>query len=65
MSVEKIADVTYKEVMRMWNLPEKAAQRRLIQVRGLLKKKRWHKLSVVQYCQVEDISTDEFHNRVQ
>ena len=60
----EIADVTYKEVMQLWNLGAIAAKSRLTRIRNSLNKGRKHKLTVVQFCKEEDITLDEFYNRV-
>lgn len=60
----EIFDVTYNEVMQLWNISERAAVRRLTIIRTTLKKKRWQKLTVVQYCKAEDISEEEFYKKI-
>lgn len=61
---QKIFDVTFKEVQQLWNISADAANKRLTVIRKALGKKRFHKLTVTQFCQAEDISTDEFYNKI-
>ena len=61
---ENLIDVTYKEVMQLWNLNTSAAKCRLKAVRKSLGKKRRHKLTVIQFCTEEDISTEEFYKKL-
>lgn len=61
---QEIADVTYKEVMQFWNIGIKAAKGRLYRIRTSLNKDRKHRLTVVQFCKEEDITEQEFYNRL-
>ena len=61
---ENLVDVTYKEVMQLWNISKDSAVQRLNAIRNSLSKKRRHKLTVVQFCREEDISLDEFYNKI-
>ena len=60
----QVFDVTYKEVMQLWNISKESANKRLTTIRSVLKKKRWQKLTVGQFCKAEDISEEEFHNKI-
>jgi ribosome-interacting GTPase 1 len=57
----ELTHVTYKEIMIFWNCSQRVAQVRLNTIRNMLEKKRFHRLTVIQFCIAEDISVDEFN----
>ena len=57
---KEIKQVTYKEVAIVWGSSLTAAANRLAVIRKTLNKKKFHRLTIVQYCKAEDISIDEF-----
>ena len=64
MSIAKsvqIVFITHKEIMKLWNISQLSAKKRLYEIRGSLNKKRRHKLTVSQFCQAEDISEADFY----
>ncbi len=61
---QNLYDVTYKEVMQLWNSTEKNAKHRLTRIRKSLNKQRWQKITILQYCREEDISVEEFYHQL-
>jgi hypothetical protein len=61
---KNLVDITYKEVMQMWNINKDCAVQRLNSIRNSLGKKRRHKLTVTQFCNAEDITPEEFYNKI-
>lgn len=61
---QNLVDVTYKEVMQLWNINKNCAVQRLNSIRTSLGKKRKHKLTVVQFCNEEDIKPEEFYAKI-
>ncbi len=57
-------DITYKEVMQLWDITKGNAVQRLNKIRRSLDKKRRHKLTVTQFCREEDITPEEFFNKI-
>jgi hypothetical protein len=55
-----ICHITYKEVAIVWGISDSSAVQRLNTIRKSLGKKKFHRLSVIQFCTAEDISPDEF-----
>lgn len=67
MLIEKqnnIRFITHKEIMQFWNISQKSAQKRLWLIRSSLGKKGILKLSVDQFCKAEDITPEEFFNKM-
>lgn len=60
----EITSITYKEIMIFWNVSERAAALRLNTIRKMLNKTRFHRVTVDQFCQVEDITVQEFRTRI-
>lgn len=59
-----ITHITYKEVQILWGMNPQAAANRLCVIRSMLKKSRMQRLTVLQYCNAEGISTDEFYQAI-
>lgn len=60
----EITHITYKEVMVLWGMQAQAAANRLCTIRSMLNKSRMQRLTVLQYCNAEGISTDEFYQAI-
>ena len=60
----EIRKITYKEVAIFWNIEDANAQKRLYILRHLLNKTGIQWLSKEQYCSAEDITVQEFDNRI-